>query len=64
MKCEYPNCGKKDPQYFICWGKNGDTTCGHVCAQHDKSVGRKNLMRFGFSLADAIEWEMANRLEE
>ena len=67
MKCQYPGCGKKDPQYFICWeherGIKGDKSCGYVCAQHDKLVGRKNLIKSGFSPDDAIQWETANRLK-
>ena len=59
MKCQYPGCGKKDPQYFICWDKEG---YGMVCARHDKIIGRTNLIKHGFSLEEAIEWEKANRL--
>lgn len=67
MKCQYPGCHKERPQYFICWehdkGIKGDKSCGYVCARHDKVIGRTNLIKYSFSLDEAIEWEMANRLK-
>ncbi len=68
MRCQYPGCHKREPQYFICWDEtNPDNKirqrgCGYVCAQHDKVIGRTNLVKCGMSLDEAIEWESANKL--
>ena len=62
MRCQYPNCDKKQPQYFICWADSkGVKACGMVCGKHDRLIGRKNLMASGMALQDAIAWEYDNK---
>jgi len=61
---------KKEARYFMYWTEDGDDTpydyidqktrtdnrsCGYLCANHDRRIGKANLLKFGYDKATAIK---------
>ena len=53
MKCAYNGC-KHKARWFMCWENENGQHCGLVCATHDKLLGRKNLIKLGWTLKEAV----------
>ena len=55
--CEIPSCNRT-AKYLNSWDNENDKHFGLVCATHDKTLGRENLMKLaGMSLREAIMFE-------
>ena len=65
---------KKEARYFMYWQENGnvnpfdyvdqnirddDRSCGYLCANHDRLMGKSNLLRFGYDKATATQMNKA-----
>jgi len=65
-KCMYGEC-HKEALYFMGWDDDeGNKHWGMVCGEHNKKLGRANLMKHGFTLKEilAIEKEIRDTYEE
>ena len=64
----------REARYFMYWQENGnvdpfdyvdqntrtdDRSCGYLCANHDRLMGKSNLLRFGYDKATATQMNKA-----
>ena len=59
--CEYNKC-KRQAKYLMSWENKDDKHFGMVCATHDRSLGRVNLLKAGMPLNEIIAFEKYAKL--
>lgn len=59
-RCAYGDCTKRHRDYLMGWDLGGSTVWGLVCADHDRDLGRRNLMRaFDIPKGRVAEYDLA-----
>jgi len=62
-RCQFEACGRERRYWIGYYSVNGKQEWIPVCGTHDKFIGRHNLVASGWTLEDAIRFELHPEIE-